>query len=89
VSLYNLLHGENPIGAALLACLNLTMEDVGRYRDAWLERDIFFDNAVQFFRLDADTLKGTLDSVRTGESPQLMRGPLGSNEHRKSGRRRG
>ena len=61
MSLYNLLHGENPIGAALLACLNLTMEDVGRYRDAWLERDIFFNNAVQFFRLDADTLKPWLD----------------------------
>ena len=44
-----------------LACLNLTMEDVGRYRDAWLGHDIFFNNAVQFFRLDADTLKPWLD----------------------------
>ena len=33
MSLYTLLHGENPIGAALLACLNLTMEDVG---SVWL-----------------------------------------------------
>jgi hypothetical protein len=37
------------------------MEDVGRYRDAWLEREIFFNNAVQFLRLDADTLKPWLD----------------------------
>ena len=64
MSLYNLLHGENPIGAALLSCLNLTMEDVGRYRGAWLERDIFFNNAVQFFRLDANTLKPWLDNRR-------------------------
>ena len=27
MSLYKLLHGENPIGAALLACFNLTTEE--------------------------------------------------------------
>jgi hypothetical protein len=28
VSFYNLLPGENPFDAALLACLNLTMEEL-------------------------------------------------------------
>jgi hypothetical protein len=49
------------------------MEDVGRYRDASLEREIFFNNAVQFFRLDADTLKPWLDQPGVSQG---VGGPL-------------
>ncbi|SRR5713101_3719560 len=36
MSLYNMLHGKNPIADMLLAMINLTGADVGRYRDYYL-----------------------------------------------------
>lgn len=40
MSLYNLVHGENAAGPALVALLqSIQPFDVGRYRDAWVEVD--------------------------------------------------
>ena len=39
IAVYNALFGANPDGEALLTVLNLTMDDVGRYRDAWITKD--------------------------------------------------
>lgn len=36
MSLYNMLHGENPLADILLAMLGLSRADVGRYRDCYL-----------------------------------------------------
>jgi hypothetical protein len=39
MSLYNALFGRNPASRLLLAMLNLTEGDVGRFRDCYLKRD--------------------------------------------------
>ena len=39
MSLYNILHGQNPIAAALLEMLDVTPADFNRYRDAHLNKD--------------------------------------------------
>jgi hypothetical protein len=36
MSMYNALHGINPMADQLLACLGLTRADVGRFRDAYV-----------------------------------------------------
>jgi len=67
VSLYNLLHGENPIGAALLACLNLTMEDVGRYRDDLVGRSADYARDLQTWGRDLLQLRSQgCGSARVG-----------------------
>lgn len=38
MSLYNMLHGNNPSAGVLLSVLNLTTGDVGRFRDCYLEQ---------------------------------------------------
>lgn len=38
MSMYNLVHGTNPAADWLLALLDLTREDVGRFRDAWVNK---------------------------------------------------
>lgn len=38
MSLYNLLFGTNPVAPLLLKVLDLKEEDVGRFRDAYLEK---------------------------------------------------
>ena len=35
MSLYNMIHGENPLAVALLGVLGLTRDAVPRYRDCW------------------------------------------------------
>ena len=37
MSLYNMLFGKNPVAPLLLKMLDLTEEDVGRFRDAYLQ----------------------------------------------------
>lgn len=37
MSLYNLLFGMNPSASVLLKMLNLTEEDIGRFRDAYMQ----------------------------------------------------
>ena len=39
MSLYNMIHGVNPLAGALLAALNLSPGDVGRFRDCFLARE--------------------------------------------------
>jgi hypothetical protein len=39
MNLYNALFGHTGLGPAVLAALNLKPGDVGRYRDAWVEKD--------------------------------------------------
>lgn len=34
--MYNAIFGENPAAGALLACLDMTRQDFGRFRDVWL-----------------------------------------------------
>ena len=47
MSLYNMLFGRNPASRLLLAMLNLTEADVGRFRDCYLARgDTRVDGAV-------------------------------------------
>jgi hypothetical protein len=38
VSMYGLVHGENAAADFLLGILNLTKGDVGRFRDAWVNK---------------------------------------------------
>lgn len=38
MSLYNMLFGSNPAGPVILATLGLAPDDVGRYRDCYVER---------------------------------------------------
>lgn len=38
MSLYNLIHGFNPLAGALLSALNLTPDACGRFRDCFLAR---------------------------------------------------
>ena len=35
MSMYNIIHGENPFSTILLGILGLTRENVPRYRDCW------------------------------------------------------
>jgi len=38
MSMYNLIHGENPVGPALIDLLQKVQPvEIGRYRDAWVE----------------------------------------------------
>lgn len=39
MSLYGMVHGENPVATQLLLILGLSVDDVGRYRDAYLNAD--------------------------------------------------
>jgi hypothetical protein len=39
MSLYNLIHGTNPLAGTLLAMLDLTPGDVGRFRDCFLAEE--------------------------------------------------
>ncbi len=39
MSLYNIVYGENAAADFLLGILNLTRDDVGRFRDAWVTED--------------------------------------------------
>ena len=39
MSLYNMLFGKNPMSNILLRILNLTENDCGRFRDAYIEKD--------------------------------------------------
>lgn len=40
MSLYNMVHGQNPIGPLLVALLHEQQPiEVGRYRDAWVEHE--------------------------------------------------
>jgi len=39
MSLYNMLHGVNPVAGAVLNMLKLTPDDVGRFRDAFITAD--------------------------------------------------
>jgi len=38
MGMYNLIFGQNPISDAVLATLNLTRHDVGRFRDCFVTR---------------------------------------------------
>jgi len=37
--MYNMLHGVNPFSKILLEILNLKMEDIGRFRDAYVKKE--------------------------------------------------
>ena len=39
MSMYNMLFGQNPASALLLSMLHITQDDVGRFRDCYLQRD--------------------------------------------------
>ena len=39
MSLYNLLHGQNPLSDLFLGMLDLTEESVGRFRDVYIEKE--------------------------------------------------
>lgn len=39
MSMYNMIFGQNPISDFLLGLLNLTRENVGRFRDVFVEQD--------------------------------------------------
>jgi hypothetical protein len=39
MSMYNLVHGENPLAVILLACVRTHREGIARYRDAFLNAD--------------------------------------------------
>lgn len=39
MSLYNMLHGVNPLSDIILASLGLTSGDFGRFRDVYMDQD--------------------------------------------------
>lgn len=39
MSLYNIVFGQNPLSDFLLGLLNMTRDDVGRFRDVFVEKD--------------------------------------------------
>ena len=73
MSLYNAVHGHNPLAGIVLAALGLTPNDVPRLRDAWFDAEN--DRLVVYTRTGGgnrdyyDTKAGNLEEGGEGEGP--------------------